>query len=213
MKTKSNDTIFIFAKHYFTQNGMIKTLEKWFPEHTVILANGFDLKTIGSATSSNSNTLVFAQEDFTSIETNFKGFEELDQKNFSTIVLASCPNQEDLAAAVVAGVAGYFSVDSDEEELKQGFQNVMKGQNYYTRTSIEDISNSGQTIALRQAKRKVGDLTRRQREVLDLIGKGHSNANIAAKLELSPNTVRIHISAIFKTLDVSNRTQAALLVQ
>lgn len=213
MSTKSDDTIFVFAKPYFTQIGLMNTLENWFPNHTIILANDFDLKTIGSISNSVSNTLVFALDDFTSIETNFKGFDELDQNDYSTIVIAEKTNQEDLAAAVVAGVSGYFSVDSDEKELKEGFQNVMKGQNFYTRKSIETISTLGQPAGLRHAKRKVADLTRRQREVLNLIGQGHSNSNIATKLELSPNTVRIHISAIFKTLDVSNRTQAALLVQ
>jgi DNA-binding NarL/FixJ family response regulator len=212
MSIKPSDTIFIFAKHYFTQIGLMSTLEKWFPEQTVILANDFDLKTIGATTSSNSNLLIFIHEDFTGLEESYPGFDNLDSTIFSTIILASNPNQEDLAAAVVAGVSGYFSDESDEKELKDGFHSVMKGQNYYTRTSIESVFISPHSSTIRMAKRKVKDLTRRQKEVLDLIGQGFSNANIATELDLSPNTVRIHISAIFKTLDVSNRTQAAILV-
>lgn len=53
-------------------------------------------------------------------------------------------------------------------------------------------------------------LTRRQRDVLELLGNGKTNKAIARELGLSEHTVKIHISAILKTLDVANRTEAAL---
>lgn len=53
-------------------------------------------------------------------------------------------------------------------------------------------------------------LTRRQREVLELIGNGEPNAQIATALRMSENTVRIHVSAVLKTLGLRNRTEAAL---
>jgi DNA-binding NarL/FixJ family response regulator len=56
-------------------------------------------------------------------------------------------------------------------------------------------------------------LTQRQEDVLNLIGQGFSNGQIATALGMSENTVRIHVSAIFKTLGVRNRTQAALLLR
>jgi DNA-binding NarL/FixJ family response regulator len=52
-------------------------------------------------------------------------------------------------------------------------------------------------------------LTRRQREVLDLLAAGHSDAGIAAALHISPKTVGHHVSAIITKLGVDNRTQAA----
>ncbi|MEM8799473.1 MAG: response regulator transcription factor [Pseudomonadota bacterium] len=54
------------------------------------------------------------------------------------------------------------------------------------------------------------NLTRRQREVLFYLAGGHSNGDIAKMLEMSENTVRIHVSAILKALDVDNRTKAAI---
>lgn len=53
-------------------------------------------------------------------------------------------------------------------------------------------------------------LTPRQSEVLRLLSEGKSNGDIASDLGMSPNTVRIHVSSIFRALKVDNRTQAAL---
>ena len=52
------------------------------------------------------------------------------------------------------------------------------------------------------------DLTAREREILDLIARGHDNAGISARLFLSPHTVRNHISRIFVKLGVPSRAQA-----
>jgi two-component system nitrate/nitrite response regulator NarP len=54
-------------------------------------------------------------------------------------------------------------------------------------------------------------LTKRQLEVFHLLAKGLSNREIASALDVSEHTVRIHISAILRTLKVANRTQAALI--
>jgi DNA-binding NarL/FixJ family response regulator len=54
------------------------------------------------------------------------------------------------------------------------------------------------------------ELTVREREVLDLIAQGHTNARIARRLFVSPKTVRNHISHIFTKLQIADRTQAIL---
>jgi NarL family two-component system response regulator LiaR len=56
-------------------------------------------------------------------------------------------------------------------------------------------------------------LTQRQLEVLDLISRGHPNKVIADYLDISEQTVKIHINQIFKELRVFNRTQAVLKAQ
>ncbi|MBL4906446.1 MAG: response regulator transcription factor [Sneathiella sp.] len=58
-----------------------------------------------------------------------------------------------------------------------------------------------------------GTLTKRQEEVLYLVSDGKSNREIADILHLSEGTVKVHMTAIFKSLDVKNRTQAMLLAQ
>ncbi|GEO79955.1 response regulator transcription factor [Pararhodospirillum oryzae] len=58
---------------------------------------------------------------------------------------------------------------------------------------------------------RLGALTRRQREVLDLMGQGLSNMEIASRLGLNLSTVKTHVTSILKTLEADNRTQAVLL--
>jgi RNA polymerase sigma factor (sigma-70 family) len=59
----------------------------------------------------------------------------------------------------------------------------------------------------------LGSLTPRQREVLRLLGTGLSNKEIARRLGLSENTVKIHVTAILRSLQVSNRTAAVVLAR
>jgi DNA-binding NarL/FixJ family response regulator len=56
-------------------------------------------------------------------------------------------------------------------------------------------------------------LTTREREVLDLIAAGRSNAELAATLVLSPKTVRNHVSNVFAKLQVADRAQAIVLAR
>jgi DNA-binding NarL/FixJ family response regulator len=56
---------------------------------------------------------------------------------------------------------------------------------------------------------KIGDLSARQREILELVVEGLSNAEIAGRLYLSESTIKQHLRAVYKVLGVSNRTEAA----
>ncbi len=59
--------------------------------------------------------------------------------------------------------------------------------------------------------RKVGEMTARQSEIFDLLADGLSNREVAAELGVSEHTVRVHMTAILRSLGVSNRTKAAVL--
>ena len=56
-------------------------------------------------------------------------------------------------------------------------------------------------------------ITERQFDILNCISRGHSNKQIARELDLSENTVKVHVSAMLKSLGLSNRTQAGILGQ
>ena len=58
-----------------------------------------------------------------------------------------------------------------------------------------------------------GKLTARQHEILELAAKGLTNPDIARLLEIAPGTVKVHMAAIYRILDVSNRTEAAVALQ
>ncbi|MFP5469750.1 MAG: response regulator transcription factor, partial [Alphaproteobacteria bacterium] len=61
------------------------------------------------------------------------------------------------------------------------------------------------------AAARIPNLTRRQKQVFQLLSEGNSNASIARTLGISEHTIAIHVSAILKTLELENRTQAALV--
>lgn len=65
-------------------------------------------------------------------------------------------------------------------------------------------------LHLEPHERKIEQLTQREKEVFELIGKGYSNIDIGEKLYISVNTVKKHVSRVLSKLDVSDRTQAAI---
>jgi DNA-binding CsgD family transcriptional regulator len=80
-------------------------------------------------------------------------------------------------------------------------------------SSDRSAPDSKAGTARREAERIIARarLSRRQREILDLLARGRTNAEIAYILRRSPHTIKLHVSAILKQLNYKNRTQAALL--
>ncbi|MCH5270635.1 MAG: response regulator transcription factor [Lachnospiraceae bacterium] len=115
---------------------------------------------------------------------------------------------EYLIKAVDIGVNGYLMKDSTSEELRKAIYSVMKKENYI-QASLIPLLNS-RLIARDIDKEKIESLTKRELEVLIKIANGMSNKEIANHLNISERTVKNHISNIFKKIDVSDRTQAAV---
>lgn len=115
---------------------------------------------------------------------------------------------EYLIKAVDIGVNGYLMKDSTSEELRKAIYAVMKNENYI-QDSLIPLLNS-RLIARDIDKEKIESLTKRELEVLIKIANGMSNKEIANHLDISERTVKNHISNIFKKIDVSDRTQAAV---
>jgi DNA-binding NarL/FixJ family response regulator len=75
------------------------------------------------------------------------------------------------------------------------------------------LAATAQSAPIRGGKTAIGDLTERQREVLVLVARGLQNKEIGELLGLADKTVKTHVTAIFRTLHVINRTQAASLAR
>ena len=115
---------------------------------------------------------------------------------------------EYLINAVDIGVDGYLLKDSESVELRKAIFTVASGENYI-QPSLIPLLNS-KMIARDSDKIKIGYLTKREIEVLIQVASGMFNKEIADKLNISERTVKNHISNIFKKLEVSDRTQAAV---
>lgn len=113
-----------------------------------------------------------------------------------------------LMEAVDIGVDGYILKDSESSELKKAIRAVKNGENYIQPSLIPALNS--QLLSRDTDKDKISLLTNREQEVLVQVANGMFNKEIATNLNISERTVKNHISNIFKKIDVSDRTQAAV---
>ena len=117
------------------------------------------------------------------------------------VILSASEDRRSVQAALERGAQGYIPKSTPPRIMMQAIRLVLEG-GVYTPPGPSGTGGGGSEAA-------PGRLTPRQREVLALLIEGKSNKEIARLLALSDNTVRVHAAAIFKTLDVRNRTEAA----
>ena len=131
-----------------------------------------------------------------------------DQSQIRVLILTVHNELEYLISAVDIGVDGYILKDSESSELKKAIRVVRDGESYIQPKLIPAMNN--QLINRDADKDKIASLTNRELEVLVQVANGMFNKEIATSLNISERTVKNHISNIFKKIDVSDRTQAAV---
>ena len=115
---------------------------------------------------------------------------------------------EFLLKAVEMGIDGYLLKESDSAELKKAIFHVIEGETYIQPSMIPLLNSK--MVERNVDKEKIALLTRREMEVLKLLSVGLYNKEIGEKLNISERTVKNHISSIFKKIEVTDRTQAAV---
>ena len=121
-----------------------------------------------------------------------------------TLILSAHDDPRLIIRALDAGAAGYLSKSSPAQMLVEAVRIVMQGQEYLP----EEISEEIAKVKNQQHQDGTDQLqiTPRQSEVLRLMGQGFSNRKIAQSIFISEHTVKSHVKALFKHLNVSNRT-------
>jgi two-component system nitrate/nitrite response regulator NarL len=129
------------------------------------------------------------------------------------VVLSSSENPSDVRRALNAGALGYIPKSANPQTLLSALQLVLSGNIYVppllaraTQPAKNESGGKGTTVPVEQ-------LTERQVDVLKHLCTGLSNKEISSRLGIAEKTVKVHIAAIFKTLNVVNRTQAANAVR
>lgn len=135
---------------------------------------------------------------------------EIKKKEYDIKVLILTMHNElaYLMKAVDIGADGYILKDSRSDELKRAIQAVLSGDNYIQASLIPALNN--RLVNRNIDKDKIDSLTSRELEVLIQVANGIINKEIAINLNISERTVKNHVSNIFKKIDVSDRTQAAV---
>lgn len=128
------------------------------------------------------------------------------------VIISALDDRNTVERAMRAGASGFVSKSSPGEVLLTALRQVLAGE-VYVPISLQDEMNS-------QRKRRGGvslaeqyDLTAAQMRVLEPLIQGKTNRQISELLGLTEGTVKVHVSAILKALDVANRSQALLLVK
>lgn len=136
--------------------------------------------------------------------------EEIKAKKIPVKVLMLTVHSEVeyLIKAVDIGADGYILKDSGSLELKNAIHQIMSGESYIQPSLIPALN--ARLVNRDVDKDKIDSLTRRELEILTQIASGMFNKEIALNLDISERTVKNHISNIFKKIDVSDRTQAAV---
>lgn len=128
--------------------------------------------------------------------------------DIKVLILTVHNEVEYLVKAVDIGVDGYILKDSGSVELKKAINAVLEGENYIQPSLIPALNS--RLISRDTDKEKIDSLTKRELEVLVQVANGMFNKEIATSLDISERTVKNHISNIFKKIEVSDRTQAAV---
>jgi DNA-binding NarL/FixJ family response regulator len=119
------------------------------------------------------------------------------------VVLTTVADRTRVTAAIDAGAVGFLLKDADPATLHDGIRAAHRG---------EAPLDPRAALALIDRRRSAAapQLTAREREVLALVGEGMSNRLIARQLGIAEKTVKTHLTSVFATIGVTDRTQAAL---
>ena len=123
------------------------------------------------------------------------------------LIITMSEDDESLFAAMRAGARGYIPKDADREELLRAIRAAAVGEAIFG-ASIAHRMIDFFTRRRGEAAEPFPELTEREREVLELLADGRSNADIAQRLTISQKTVRNHVANIFAKLQVDDRGQA-----
>jgi DNA-binding NarL/FixJ family response regulator len=126
------------------------------------------------------------------------------------VVLTMFADDDSVFSAMRAGARGYVLKGAPPSEILRVLRAVAEGEAHFGPEIARRLTSFFSAPPPPPPGEAFSELTSREREILDLIAQGHTNAKIARQLFVSPKTVRNHISHIFTKLQIADRTQAIL---
>lgn len=139
----------------------------------------------------------------------FLGIVRKRHPHIPVVILSALDDVDTVTKTIRAGAAGFVSKASPTAMLLEALREVLAGETWLP-PEFRDLA--GKRRRTRTVAERYG-LTKSQARVLELLAEGKTNREIAELLDVTEGTVKIHVSAIFKALNVSNRSQALLVAQ
>jgi two-component system nitrate/nitrite response regulator NarL len=129
------------------------------------------------------------------------------------IMLTVHDKDENLLEAIKRGAEGFLSKNVRAKALLDSLRGAMRGEAAISRYMAGKILKEFTRLAEIEAKKTSGQLTPREKEVLQKLSEGLSNREIGLSLCISENTVKVHVKNIFRKLHLQNRNEAAAYAQ
>jgi DNA-binding NarL/FixJ family response regulator len=129
--------------------------------------------------------------------------------HIGVIVVTMFEDDDSVFSAMRAGARGYILKGADQNDMLRAIRAVARGEALFGPSIATRLMNFFTEPVVAQPP-SFPELTAREREVLELIARGQSNAEIAKALVISLKTVRNHVSNIFNKMQVTDRVQAAI---
>jgi two-component system nitrate/nitrite response regulator NarL len=129
----------------------------------------------------------------------------------TSIVLTVSDAEDDMADALASGARGYLLKDMEPEQVVDAVRRALRGETVVAPAmtlKLVDLLHPKRGAAARQ--NLLGQLTAREREILDHLAQGLSNKAIARALDISHETVKLHVRKILAKLKLSSRVEAAV---
>ncbi len=154
----------------------------------------------------NPTAILFCADDTHDLSESVKRFRQLSSDSVPVLVFGSHLELPLARAALRAGASGFVHAGMTPSQLIRAVEVAAKGELVAPRELIR-------YLVIEAEPENVDLLSVRQRQILELVVEGLSNAQIAKQLFLSESTVKQHLRAAYKLLKVSNRTEAANLLR
>jgi DNA-binding NarL/FixJ family response regulator len=128
------------------------------------------------------------------------------------LVLTTFDLDQHVYDALRAGASGFLLKDVERERLVEAIRTVAGGESLFAPTVVRRLVDHyvGRPPATLAPPPQLAELSEREREVLSLVGRGHSNAEIAAELVISLATVKTHVRHVLQKLGLRDRVQAVV---
>ena len=127
------------------------------------------------------------------------------------VMLTAFADPELLFDAMQAGAVGYLLKHTPPSELVATLRRIVQGEHVLTPNLASRVLREFQSRGAFGPRVKLPQLTPREEEVLRLLATGETNRQIAKRLFVSEETIKTHVASIFRKLEVSDRTRAAIL--
>ncbi len=135
-----------------------------------------------------------------------------DRPGTRVLVLTTFGDDDHLYPALTAGACGFLLKDAPPAELLDGIRRAAAGDSPFSQEVLQRLVRRA-VDARSEAPRPVTGLTARERDVLELVGQGLSNTEIADRLHIGVTTVKTHITSLMTKTESPNRVRLALFAR